>query len=94
MNRYAATGFLTRDPEQRTLPSGGTVCQMRLAVKAMDQRYADGYIDVAAVGKLADSCAEYLHKGSQVAVDGRLEHREWGDADNRRQAHSVIAQPA
>jgi single-strand DNA-binding protein len=65
---------------------------MRLAVKGMGQKYADGYIDVAAVGKLADNCAEYLHKGSQVAVDGRLEHSEWGDAHQRRQAHSVIAQ--
>ena len=93
MNRYAATGFLTREPETQGLPSGTNVCQMRLAVKAMGQRYADGCIDVAACGKLADSCAEYLHKGSQVAVDGRLEHREWGGANNRRQARSVIAQP-
>lgn len=92
MNRYAATGFLTRDPEQRALPSGTTVCQMRLAVKGMGPNYATGYIDVAAFGKLADNCAEYLHKGSQVAVDGRIEHREWGEPDSRRQAHSVIAQ--
>ena len=47
MNRYAATGFLTRDPEQRALPSGSTVCQMRLAVKGMGPNYATGYIDVA-----------------------------------------------
>ena len=92
MNRYAATGFLTRDPEQRTLPSGGTVCQLRLAVKGMGPNYATGYIDVAAFGKLADNCAEYLHKGSQVAIDGRIEHREWDHDGSRRQAHSVIAQ--
>ncbi len=92
MNRYAATGFLTCDPETRALPSGTRVCQLRLAVKGMGQKYADGYIDIAAFGKLADNCAEYLHKGSQIAVDGRLEHREWGEANNRRQAHSVIAQ--
>ena len=92
MNRYAATGFLTRDPEQRALPSGSTVCQLRLAVKGMGPNYATGYIDVAAFGKLADNCIEYLHKGSQVAVDGRIEHREWGEPGSRRQAHSVIAQ--
>jgi single-strand DNA-binding protein len=92
MNRYAATGFLTRDAEQRALPSGTTVCQMRLAVKGMGPDYATGYIDVAAFGKLADNCAEYLHKGSQIAVDGRIEHREWGEPDSRRQAHSVIDQ--
>ena len=88
MNRYAATGFLTRDPEQRALPSGSTVCQMRLAVKGMGPNYATGYIDVAAFGKLADNCGEYLHKGSQVAVDGRIEHREWDHDGSRRQAHS------
>ena len=92
MNRYAATGFLTRDPEQRALPSGSTVCQMRLAVKGMGPNYATGYIDVAAFGKLADNCGEFLHKGSQVAIDGRIEHREWDHDGSRRQAHSVIAQ--
>jgi single-strand DNA-binding protein len=92
MNRYAATGFLTRDPEQRALPSGTAVCQMRLAVKGMGPNYATGYIDVAAFVKLADNCTEYLHKGSQVAVDGRIEHREWDHDGGRRQAHSVIAQ--
>jgi single-strand DNA-binding protein len=92
MNRYTATGFLTRDPEQRELPSGTTVCQMRLAVKGMGPNYATGYIDVAAFGKLSDNCSQYLHKGSQIAVDGRLEHREWGEPGSRRQAHTVIAQ--
>ena len=75
MNRYTATGFLTADPELRQLPSGDAVCNMRLAVKGMAPGYETGYINIGAFGKDAENCQKYLRKGSQIGVDGRLEHR-------------------
>lgn len=92
MNRYVATGFLTTDPEVRELPSGSTVCNLRLAVKGMAPGYKTGYIDIAVFGKDATNCHTYLHKGSQIGVDGRLEHRTWGEEGNRRQSYTVIGQ--
>ena len=92
MNRYTATGFLTADPELRQLPSGSAVCNMRLAVKGMAPGYETGYINIAAFGKDAENCQKYLHKGSQIGVDGRLEHRTWGEEGNRRQSYTVIGQ--
>ena len=92
MNRYTATGFLTADPELRQLPSGGAVCNLRLAVKDMAPGYETGYINIAAFGKDAENCQKYLHKGSQIGVDGRLEHRIWGEEGNRRQSYTVIVQ--
>jgi single-strand DNA-binding protein len=107
-------GNLTRDPELRELPSGHSVCNLRIACNGI-RRDAEGeyrerplYFDVAAFGGLAENVARYMHRGSLVAVDGRLEWREWETADRsqetlasgehprsgqpKRQAVSVVAE--
>lgn len=97
-NRVVLIGNLTRDPELRELPSGNSVCNLRIACNGI-RRDTEGeyherplYFDVATFGGLAESVARFMHKGSRVAVDGRLEWSEWETADQqKRQAVSVVA---
>ncbi len=114
INRVVLVGNLTRDPELRELPSGNSVCNLRIACNGI-RRDPEGeyherplYFDVAAFGGLAESVARYMHRGSPVAVDGRLEWREWEATDRsqetlasgehprsgqqKRQAVSVVAE--
>jgi single-strand DNA-binding protein len=98
INRVVLVGRLTRDPELRALPSGQSVCGIRLACNA-SRRDADGdyqeranYFDVSTFGSTAERVHQYLRKGSRVAIDGRLEWREWETAEQEhRQAVSVVA---
>jgi len=98
VNRVVLVGRLTRDPELRALPSGGSVCGLRLAcnsaAKDQDGGYVErpNYFDVSVFGAPGETVSQYTHKGSRVAVDGRLQWREWETADQqRRQAVSVVA---
>jgi single-strand DNA-binding protein len=97
-NRVVLIGRLTRDPELRALPSGGNVCGLRLACNS-SRRDPDGswverpnYFDVSVFGASADNVSTYMRRGSRVAIDGRLEWREWETSDQqRRQAVSIVA---
>ena len=91
MNRYTATGRLTRDPELRKLgDSDRDVCDLRVAIDNGKDRDAT-YIDVSTFDAAARACAKHLAKGRPVAVDGRLIYHEWTAADgSRRSKHSVI----
>jgi single-strand DNA-binding protein len=99
LNRVIITGNLTRDPELRSLPSGTSVCSLRVAVntRRKDQSTGDwvdkaNYFDVTVWGAQGENCAQYLAKGRPVAVDGRLEWREWEDKQgNKRQSVDIIA---
>jgi single-strand DNA-binding protein len=98
INRVVMTGNLTRDPELRNLPSGTSVCSLRIACntrrKDESGQWVDkpNYFDVTVWGAQGENCAQYLAKGRPVAVDGRLEWREWQDKDgNKRQSTDIIA---
>ena len=91
VNRYTCTGRLTRDPELRELPSGNTVCEMRIAVEAMGRAGEPGFINVSVYGRPGEAAAEHLGKGWLVAVDGRLAFGEWEtDTGEKRREHAVI----
>jgi single-strand DNA-binding protein len=98
INRVVLVGRLTRDPELRALPSGTSVCGLRIACNS-SHRDADGelierpnYFDVSVYGAPGESVSRYMHRGSRVAIDGRLEWREWETAEQeRRQAVSIVA---
>jgi single-strand DNA-binding protein len=93
VNHVVLVGQLTRDPETRTLKDGRTVCDLRLAVN--DHKERPMFIDVATFGKSADACADYLEKGRQVAVTGRLVHREWETKTGEKRAkHQIIGRVA
>ena len=99
INVVVVTGNLTRDPELRSLPSGTSVCKMRIAVNSRRKDGATGewvdkpnYFDVTVWGAQGENCATYLSKGRPVAVEGRLEWREWEAQDgSKRQAVEIIA---
>ena len=97
LNIVAITGNLTKDPELRSTPSGTSVCKMRVAVNS---RRKDGdqwvdkpnYFDVTVWGAQGGSAAEYLEKGRPVAVEGRLDWREWEARDgSKRQTVEIVA---
>lgn len=93
MNTVTLTGRLTRDPELRELPSGDSVCSMRVAVDRMGRGEEAGFVTVSSFGKSGEACAQILTKGWLVAVDGRLEHSEWIAEDGtQRSALQVIGQ--
>jgi single-strand DNA-binding protein len=98
INRVVLTGNLTRDPELRSTSSGTSVCGLRIACntrrKDASGQWVDkpNYFDVTVWGAQGENCAQYLSKGRPVAVDGRLEWREWQDKEgNKRQAVDIIA---
>ena len=96
MNRIILIGNLTRDPELRYTPEGTPVVSFTVAVNRSfvnreGEREAD-FIPVVVWQKRAETCTEYLMKGSQVAVDGRLQVRNYEDKDGiRRRVAEVVA---
>jgi single-strand DNA-binding protein len=98
INRVVLVGNLTRDPELRHTPSGTAVCSLRVAVNTRRRdesgQWADkpNYFDVTVWGQQGENCAQYLSKGRPVAIDGRLEWREWETQDGgKRQAVDIVA---
>ena len=100
INRVILTGNLTRDPELRNLPSGTAVCSLRLAVNTRRKNGATGewedkanFFDITVWGAQGENVAQYCAKGRPIAVDGRLEYREWQDKETgaNRNAVQIVA---
>ena len=98
INRVVLTANLTTDPDLRSLPSGAVVCNLRVACSTLRKDGASGdwiekpnYFDVVVWGAQGESCARYLTKGRAVAIDGRLEWREWEVDSVKRQAVEIVA---
>ena len=99
INRVVLVGNLTRDPELRHTPAGMPVCSLRVAVNTRRKDSATGqwtekpnYFSVTVWGQQGENCAQYLAKGRPVAIDGRLEWREWESQDGgKREAIDIIA---
>lgn len=99
INRVVLVGNLTRDPELRHTPSGTPVCSLRVAVNSRRKDESGQWVDkpnyfsVTVWGQQGENCAQYLAKGRPVAVDGRLDWREWETPDgNKREAVEVVAE--
>lgn len=92
INSVTLVGRLTAEPMLRELPDGKPVCELRLAVN--DEREKPMFIDVCTFGPGAEACAEYLAKGRQVGVIGRLSYREWEKDGAKRSKHEVIGRVA
>jgi single-strand DNA-binding protein len=99
INRVVLTGNLTADPDLRSLPSGTSVCKLRLACNTRRKIEQTGewedkpnYFNVTVFGARGENAARYLSKGRPVAIDGRLEWHVWVGQDGaKRQAIEVIA---
>ena len=99
INRVIITGNLTADPELSSLPSGTSVCRLRVAVNRRYKDNASGewtekpnYFTVKVWGAQGENCANYLAKGRAVAIDGRLEWSQWETQDGaKRESVEIIA---
>jgi len=93
-NKVLLMGNLTKDPELRYTPQGVAVVNLRMAVnrkykdRNQEQKEEVCFITAVAWDKQAEICNQYLHKGSPVFVEGRLQSRSWDD--NSGQKRSVI----
>src|SRR5919197_5153844 len=99
INRVVLVGNLTRDPELRSTPSGTPVCSLRIAVNSRRRDESGQWIDkpnyfsISVFGNQAESCSQYLSKGRPVAIDGRLDWREWqGQDGSEREAVGIVAE--
>ena len=100
INVVVITGNLTKDPELRSTGGGTTVCELRVAVNSRRKDGQTGewvdkpnFFNVVVFGAQGDNCANYLSKGRPVAIEGRLDWREWEakDGSGKRQAVQIIA---
>jgi single-strand DNA-binding protein len=100
INVVVITGNLTQDPELRHTGGGTAVCELRVAVNSRRKDGATGewvdkpnYFNVTVWGAQGENCANYLSKGRPVAVEGRLDWREWEakDGSGKRQAVQIVA---
>jgi single-strand DNA-binding protein len=95
-NKAIVLGRLTRDPEQRTLPSGHPVVNFGVATsrfytdKDGAKQNTPEYHNIVAFGKLADICSRFLKKGSLVLVEGRIQTRSWQDKDGNKRSRTEI----
>ena len=88
MNKAILIGRLTRDPELRTTPTGRNVCQFSVAVNrtftnANGEREAD-FINCVVWDKQAENLVKYQKKGNQIAVEGRIQTRNYDDKDGKK----------
>jgi single-strand DNA-binding protein len=81
MNSINIIGRLTEDPQR--IPADTLGVSMRLA---FDQKDEAGYVDVALWERNAQACLEYLHKGAEIAVSGRLTYRSWENGEGARRS--------
>jgi len=86
-NRITIVGNLGRDPEMRYLPSGDPVASFSVATTERwrtrdgQQQERTTWFNVSAFGKLAETCSQFLHKGSYAYIEGPLSQREYTDRD-------------
>jgi single-strand DNA-binding protein len=86
VNRVLLTGRLTRDPEMRSLASGKAVTQFSVATNeyiGQGKEKAE-YHNIVTWDRLAQTCGEFLGKGQQVAIEGRIQTRSWDDDTGKR----------
>jgi single-strand DNA-binding protein len=99
INKVILIGNLGQDPETRYMPSGGAVTNLRVATNESwkdkqtgEQKDRTEWHNVAMFNRLAEIAAEYLRKGSQVYIEGKLRTRKWQDRDgNDRYTTEIIA---
>jgi single-strand DNA-binding protein len=96
LNKVYVLGNLTRDPEMKALPTGTKVTQFSLATnrvwkdQAGAKQEAVEYHNIVVFGRQAETSAQYLKKGQQVLIEGRLQTRSWDGADGKKNYRTEI----
>jgi len=90
LNQCTFIGRLGKDPQSKAMPSGTEVCDFSIAVgwKSKDKEGTE-WVNITAFGKLAEICGQWLHKGSQVMISGRMKTESW-DKDGVTQYKTKI----
>jgi single-strand DNA-binding protein len=96
LNVVVLVGNLTRDPELRYTPAGTAVTKFGLAVsnrRKVGEEWKDEpcFVDVSVFGRMAETSSEYLSKGRQCAIEGRLSYSKWEKDGQTRSKLEVIA---
>jgi single-strand DNA-binding protein len=98
INRVVIVGRLTKDPELTYTQSGTAISRFSIAVNRSsgsggdNQEENTSFFNVVAWNKTAEICKEYLAKGKQVGIDGRLQQRRWSGTDGvRRSSVEIVA---
>ena len=96
LNKVMLIGDLTKDPEVRTTPSGQNVASFSVATNmnwtdqsGQKQSKAE-FHNIVAWRKLADICGQYLHKGSKIYLEGRLQTRDWVGQDGAKKYRTEV----
>ena len=95
LNKVMLIGNLTRDPELKSLPSGMKVTNFSLATNRVwrdkdgSKKEATEFHNVVAFGRQAETIAQYMKKGSNIMVEGRLQTRSW-EADGKKNYRTEI----
>ncbi len=90
LNKVMVIGHLGRDPEMRYTPSGRPVTTFTVAVSRSwntadgERRTETEWFNIVSWGNLAEICKQYLHKGQQVYIEGRLQTRRWEDKEGQK----------
>ena len=99
LNKAMIIGNLTRDPELRNTPSGQSVASFSVATNLVwtdqsgQQQKKTEFHNVIAWRKLAEICSKYLHKGSKVFIEGRLQTTDWTGQDGvKRYRTEIVAE--
>ena len=99
LNKVFLLGRLTRDPDLRGTRSGASVCTLGLATSRKftangQEKEETCFVDITVFGKVAENCKQYLAKGSQVMIEGRLTLDQWEDRNSgeKRQRLTVTAE--
>lgn len=96
LNKTYILGNLTRDPELKSLPSGGKVTSFAVATnrvwkdQAGQKQEQVEYHNIVVFGRQAETCAQYLKKGQQVLVEGRIQTRSWDGQDGKKNYRTEI----
>jgi single-strand DNA-binding protein len=99
VNKVILVGNLGKDPETRYMPSGSAVTNLRIATteawkdkQSGEQQERTEWHAVAMFGRLAEIAAEYLRKGSQVYIEGKIRTRKWQDKEGKdRYTTEIVA---
>jgi len=97
VNKVILVGRLGADPEVRYTPGGAAVANFRMATseswtKDGERQERTEWHKIVAFGKLGEICGEYLAKGKQVYIEGRIQTRSWEDKDgNKRWTTEIVA---
>ncbi len=97
LNKAIIIGNLTRDPELKSLPSGVQVCTFGMATnrvyrdKDNNKKEEVEYHNIVVFGRQAETTAQYLRKGSNALVEGRLQTRSWEQDGQKRYRTEILA---